>query len=524
MRSKTRVAIVTGFLGSGKTTLVREILAQSAKRKVRTAALVNDIAEINVDRELLQISDPSHPAAIDGDGNHGQSGDVLGGRKRRVELADGCVCCSIKDDLMEAAVSAIRNERPDYLVIETSGVSNPYPVIELFRKSKHLNDLCQLDAVITLVDTSTFEEAFAESASMRNQVGAADLVLLNKVDLASEHQFESVRRTIENLQHKPKHIKCVRAKVPMDAIINLTRSSDAEAYDELMLSPAQSQHHHHHHHHHGDGGGGGGVAVTTFSFRHAGSGISLHRFQLFLRALPRGLLRAKGFVTFCCMPGVTFEIHLCGRRYEAVPFSPSLAKRRRQDNTSFLSFIGIELDEASMRRDLQACICSTDPCTCDSKGDGDKQTSFPFLKTLQNHIVGDKRFDLLSSRPPWPRSLLAFTLKGTYGGSVPRLTAHLVDAANKELACRLSMNHSIYLTTGAVTDDADASDTAPGAGSATDDAHRRSFLCMQVGPCDSTSAMHMDADEVWKKVQREVFVVLSNLVDPKQQEMYTLPQ
>ena len=105
MRSKTRVAIVTGFLGSGKTTLVREILAQSAKRKVRTAALVNDIAEINVDRELLQISDPSHPAAIDGDGNHGQSSDVLGGRKKRVELADGCVCCSIKDDLMEAAVS-----------------------------------------------------------------------------------------------------------------------------------------------------------------------------------------------------------------------------------------------------------------------------------------------------------------------------------------------------------------------------------------------------------------------------------
>ena len=223
VKAKTKVTIVTGFLGSGKTTFIKHVIkgirgtsgqGRSHKDKVKIAAIVNDFAEFNVDAELV--------GAL-----HAEPGHSSGRRKGSapLELSNGCVCCTIKDDFIVGVLDVIESQKPELILLETSGVSDPYNITAALRQSRELSELCQLDAVITLVDASNFQEMYVKSLAMQNQIRAADVFLLNKVDLATEDQVEQVRGMVEKMHAGCRVLKCVRAAVPIPLVIDVDTSS-----------------------------------------------------------------------------------------------------------------------------------------------------------------------------------------------------------------------------------------------------------------------------------------------------------
>lgn len=159
------VTIITGFLGSGKTTLLNQILKN--KHDLKVAVLVNEFGDINIDSQLLVSVDQ----------------DML-------ELSNGCICCTINDGLVDAVYRVLeREERIDYLVIETTGVADPLPIILTFLGTE-LRDLTNLDSILTVVDAEAFEPTHFESEVALKQLTYADIILLNKTDLATAEKIQ----------------------------------------------------------------------------------------------------------------------------------------------------------------------------------------------------------------------------------------------------------------------------------------------------------------------------------------------
>ncbi|MFL0749258.1 MAG: GTP-binding protein, partial [Prochlorococcus sp.] len=152
------VTILTGFLGAGKTTLLNHILSNQSGLK--TAVLVNEFGEIGIDNDLIVTT-----------------GEDM------IELNNGCICCSINGELLEAVDRILERPTPiDYLVVETTGLADPLPVAMTFLGSE-LRDLTRLDSIITLIDAENFDDQLLESEVGRSQVIYGDILLLNKTDL-----------------------------------------------------------------------------------------------------------------------------------------------------------------------------------------------------------------------------------------------------------------------------------------------------------------------------------------------------
>ncbi len=153
------VTIITGFLGSGKTTLLNHILTN--QEGLKTAVLVNEFGEIGIDNDLL----------------------VTMGDDTMVELSNGCICCTINNDLLEAVYKVLeRKDKIDYLVVETTGLADPLPVALTFLGTE-LRDLTRLDSIVTLVDSENYSVDLFNSQAAHNQIAYGDIILLNKTDL-----------------------------------------------------------------------------------------------------------------------------------------------------------------------------------------------------------------------------------------------------------------------------------------------------------------------------------------------------
>ena len=151
------VTVITGFLGSGKTTLLNHILTNNQDLKV--AVLVNEFGDINIDNQLLVSADQD-----------------------MVQLSNGCICCTINDGLVDAVYNVLeKGDRIDYMVIETTGIADPLPIMLTFLGTE-LRDLTHLDSVITLVDVSEFTPAYFDSEAVLKQIIYGDIILLNKTD------------------------------------------------------------------------------------------------------------------------------------------------------------------------------------------------------------------------------------------------------------------------------------------------------------------------------------------------------
>lgn len=279
------VTIISGFLGAGKTTLLNRILKETPER---LGVLVNDFAAINVDIDLVEAAD-----------------------ENKISLSNGCVCCTIKDDLLAAALELERSEpKPQRIVIETSGVSNPIAVAEAFL-SEHVARRLFVDCTICLVDAENFGELDYTGTELAiDQAAVADLVLLNKCDLAPEETIVTVEATLRGALPAMRIVRTKQAHVPWQVIAGPSeREFGPIAYQPAVgaePSPGGSIHRHDH--------AGRDHSHDFVSWSWSGELCSLAAFQEAVGKLPRDVLRAKGIFHFPDAPGERGVFQLVGKR------------------------------------------------------------------------------------------------------------------------------------------------------------------------------------------------------------------
>ena len=209
--ARTPVTVLTGFLGAGKTTLLNRILNGGHGMKV--GVLVNDFGSINIDADLV----------VD------VESDVI-------SLANGCVCCSIRDDLSEAVIHVIeRPERPEYILLEASGVAEPTGIALTFADDPSLIDRVRLDSIICVIDA---EQVFAAPEQMELkiwQVATADMVVLNKTDLVGPEQIERIREWLDEHLHRYRLLQAERCEVPLEVLLGVGRFHPRRLESELAV-------------------------------------------------------------------------------------------------------------------------------------------------------------------------------------------------------------------------------------------------------------------------------------------------
>lgn len=275
----TPVTVVGGFLGAGKTTLVNRVIRETRGRRI--GVLVNDFGELDVDGALIS----------------GVAGGVM-------SLANGCICCSIKDDLVGALLRLLeRPDRPEHLLIETSGISNPGAVVETLTDLQR-SGLLRLDGVITVVDAERFTLAGAAQGDLeRCQVRAADLVVINKVDLVERGRLEALRAELRAEVPEARILEAIEAELPPEILFEL----------EGRAARVGS---HHEHHDCGDDCAPAAPELhgfATWSTTVPGA-LSFKALVQALKALPPGILRVKGLLHVAERPGDRLALNVVGRR------------------------------------------------------------------------------------------------------------------------------------------------------------------------------------------------------------------
>jgi len=274
------VTILTGFLGAGKTTLLNRIL--NGDHGLRVAVLVNDFGSINIDAKLIvDIEDDA------------------------ISLANGCVCCTIRDDLVETVEGVIsRPEKPEYILLEASGVADPSSIAMTF-VNPQFRDRIRLDSIISIVDA---EQAFAypeypyvEDLKMR-QIGFSDMVVLNKVELVDEAQLQKVRDWINGRLRRVRIVETSQCDVPLEILLGVGR------FDAHQLDESPGGHHHQDH----------GHTFSTWSYE-TDHPLSLDALkEMIRRRLPGNVYRCKGVIYAADTPDRQAVLQVVGRRSEVV--------------------------------------------------------------------------------------------------------------------------------------------------------------------------------------------------------------
>jgi len=221
------VTIITGFLGSGKTTLLNHIL--SDRQELKVAVLVNEFGDINIDSQLLVSMEEG-----------------------MVELSNGCICCTINEDLVDAVYRVLeREDKVDYMVIETTGVADPLPIILTFLGTE-LRDMTRLDSIVTMVDSETFTPEHFDSEAAFKQITYADITILNKTDLASTEQVLNLEAYIKSVKEGARILHSKHGEVPLNLILDVEYNNPndyADLVKEEIEQTEQDSHNHEHHAH-----------------------------------------------------------------------------------------------------------------------------------------------------------------------------------------------------------------------------------------------------------------------------------
>ena len=365
------VTIITGFLGAGKTTLLNHIL--SNQQGLKTAVLVNEFGEIGIDNDL-----------------------IIATGEDMVELSNGCICCSINGELLEAVYRILERPEPvDYLVVETTGLADPLPVAMTFLGSD-LRDATRLDSIITLIDAENFSDTIDQGEVARAQVVYGDILLLNKCDLVSEERLTALETHLKEIKTDARILRSSHGEVALPLLLSVGLF---ESDRVVAAGEAQPAHQHDHSHGHGQSHGHdhqhdhGPVAhqapadhsacdhdhghcshdhgpseealaadpvqraadhlaiegFTSLSFSSDGP-FALRKFQNFLdNQLPSGVFRAKGILWFNESER-RHVFHLAGKRF-SIDDTEWEGECKNQ-----LVLIGRDLNHRKLRQQLQACV------------------------------------------------------------------------------------------------------------------------------------------------------------------------
>lgn len=301
------VDILTGFLGSGKTTLLRHVLDHGLRGKP-VAVIMNEIGDVGIDGRVVT---------------------GLSAVEKMVELSSGCICCTIDDYRFDLAVQEIiETTRPHLIIIESTGLADPEPVVDRVKGAG-----LGLDAIITVVDALDGPRHLQETQIARQQIEAADFLVLNKLDLVDEAATDQLDRRLGKLNPRAERFRTVRGAIDSDVLF----ATGVAAFRERAQRPDAS-----HDHLHADGFG-------SFVYRSAGV-LDQTRFERLVGRLPRDIVRAKGIVRFAgrdwqCLFSVT-----CGRPELTWVKLPAVTENQAV-------FIGrhLERHEDALRAQLAGC-------------------------------------------------------------------------------------------------------------------------------------------------------------------------
>ena len=403
------VLLLTGYLGSGKTTLVNHIL--SNERGIKFAVIVNDIGEVNIDARLIQQG-----------GIVGKKDDSL------VALQNGCICCTLKADLIQQVFELMKMQRFDYIVIEASGICEPEPIaqtlcsIPTLRGAYTKYGQCRLDCIVTVVDALRLQDEFAcgdiltrpniDEEDIENliiqQIEFCNIILLNKASEVKPEERERMKQIIHTLQPQAEIIECDYAKVDLDKLLHThlfdfervatsagwVREIERQATAEEEREAKAPLHHHHphheeeeahphdaegheHHHHHAEGGEVEEYGIETFVY-YRRPAFDIHKLDYFVATKwPKNIIRTKGVCYFSHNRDMSFLFEQAGRQkqikeaglwYATAP-EEELAELMRQepglmrdwdekygDRMIKLVFIGQHLDKAALTQALDECL------------------------------------------------------------------------------------------------------------------------------------------------------------------------
>jgi len=415
MMKETPVLLLTGYLGSGKTTLVNRIL--SNKRGIRFAVIVNDIGEVNIDADLIQ------------------KGGIVGQKEESlVALQNGCICCTLKMDLIEQLGDIMKMQRFDYIVIEASGICEPEPIARTICSIPSMGyeyvvkGIPRLDCIVTVVDAMRMQSEFGCGDNLRKkdleeddienlliqQIEFCDKILLNKASEVTKEELRRIESIIRALQPKAEIIRCDYADVDLDKLLHThafdyenvaTSATWIQKVEEGAPAPEddddehhhhhhddeeeehhhhhdddddeeEHHHHHHHHHHHDDEGEAEEYGISTWVYC-SRAPFDLTKFDAFIAKLwPREVIRAKGMCWFSDEPDACYLFEQAGRQFNLRGIGQWFAtmpedELRRQlevdvtlqrdwddqygDRMQKLVFIGQHLNTQFLREALDAC-------------------------------------------------------------------------------------------------------------------------------------------------------------------------
>lgn len=299
------ITLLTGYLGSGKTTLLNHILNNQEGYKI--AVIVNDIGEVNIDASLIE-----------------KDGIVSGKDDSLVPLQNGCICCTLKTDLLEQIQDIIAAKKFDYIIIEASGICEPIPIaqticaLEDAYADYNMPKQCYLDSIISVVDAKRLSDEFNQGGDLLNdhldeedienlviqQIEFCDTIILNKIDEVSKEELSSVKDVIKALQPHAEIIETNYAKVDLSKIL-ATKKFDFESaatssgwYTELDNADNEENHHHEEHHHHHEEGEVEEYGITTFVY-YRRKPMDRQKFYEYIgKPWPKKIIRAKGITYF----------------------------------------------------------------------------------------------------------------------------------------------------------------------------------------------------------------------------------
>jgi G3E family GTPase len=401
MKQEIPVLLLTGYLGSGKTTLLNRIL--NNKKGIKFAVIVNDIGEVNIDAALIQQG-----------GIVNQKDDSL------VALQNGCICCTLKMDLVQQLQDLIELQRFDYIVIEASGICEPAPIAQTICSIPQMapqvteKGYPRLDCIVTVVDALRMRDEFGSGLDLTRQnideedienlviqqIEFCNIVLLNKASEVTPDELGRIRQIVRTLQPKAAIIDTNFGDVELDKIINTglfdfdsvatsaTWIQEVEKHHDEDDDDEEEEHEHHHHdhehghehehhHHHHDEGEAEEYGIGTYVY-YARRPFELGLFDEFVaRKWPKGIIRAKGICYFrdeqetCYVfeqAGKQVSIRNAGQWYATMPKTeleqfmeenPGLRRdwdEQYGDRMQKLVFIGQHLDKELIAKELNACL------------------------------------------------------------------------------------------------------------------------------------------------------------------------